>query len=377
MNSENGRLLQHKRKQKLRMKATALSFPGYLVAFALWFYAGYQGMWPVPRGVMIFLVLAGPLCALGYLWMIRMDWNLRFHDPSMTQLQILTAYTVNLPALYYMSHQARGVLLFLYMIPFIFTVLRLSYKQCFGSAVYALATYLLVLLLINENRPDQVDWHVEGMRIVVFGVCMGWFAFFAGYTSSIRRRLREKNRENQELLAKLEDLAEHDDLTKLFNRRKFMDTAERERERHIRGRKPFILALIDLDHFKKVNDRHGHQAGDQVLRRFAELTLEELRSYDIAGRYGGEEFIVLMGETEMEGAGNTLNRLLQRFQAETFLGSGSRPFHVGFSAGLARFNGNQDMEELIRIADERLYDAKQAGRGQIHPLLTEADRATA
>ena len=170
---------------------------------------------------------------------------------------------------------------------------------------------------------------------------------------------------------RLRYLAMHDSLTKLPNRALLMDRLESAVRRHRRSQKTFALLFIDLDDFKEINDRHGHQHGDQVLMTVASVIRRESRDSDIPARFGGEEFIVLAPETEMDQGIKLARRLLKKI-AET---------GITASLGLTGYPNLKSRfpDDLIRLADEALYEAKRRGKNQIVSTadeFTEAENAT-
>jgi diguanylate cyclase (GGDEF)-like protein len=154
-----------------------------------------------------------------------------------------------------------------------------------------------------------------------------------------------------DLLAEVRRLAETDSLTGLTNRRRFMGELEREIERARRGNLPTCLAMLDIDHFKIYNDEHGHLAGDDLLRRAAAAWAGAVRSVDTLGRYGGEEFALLLPRCSLESAAMVIDRL----RAVT-------PKEVTVSAGVASLEPKEESADLIGRADEALYEAKRRGR---------------
>ncbi|GAB3244819.1 GGDEF domain-containing protein [Chitinimonas naiadis] len=168
--------------------------------------------------------------------------------------------------------------------------------------------------------------------------------------------------------ADLERLALTDELTSLPNRRNFLQQLRQEFAKSVRHGWPLCLAMLDLDHFKKVNDRYGHAAGDEVLKHFAQFMRQRLRVGDVVGRLGGEEFGILLPETELEDALLVLNRAAGQL-AEERLDQVAEGFGYAFSGGLVQRldHAGLDCSGLLVLADQALYDAKAAGRRQIRP----------
>lgn len=167
------------------------------------------------------------------------------------------------------------------------------------------------------------------------------------------------------LYEEVQRLAMQDSLTDCFNRRYFFSLAEQEFQRAVRYRRPLALVMLDIDHFKKFNDAYGHPAGDQVLCDLVNTCRRSLRSIDIIGRYGGEEFVILLPETNLDGALKVSNRLRQELMKVKISNSETSP-SVTVSMGAASYNpGSEEIlvfDDLVRLADESLYDAKAAGR---------------
>lgn len=177
------------------------------------------------------------------------------------------------------------------------------------------------------------------------------------------RKLEHELRRNA---AELERLATMDPLTNLFNRREFMRRFSVEVVRAQRYGSAISLMMIDADHFKRVNDVHGHLAGDRVLSRLGELILESTRFTDIPCRYGGEEFCVCMPETQLDGAIAFAERLRVRLGEETFKGANDETFRVTCSIGVVELTkAVRNPGEFLAIADAALYRAKDGGRDRV------------
>jgi diguanylate cyclase (GGDEF)-like protein len=178
------------------------------------------------------------------------------------------------------------------------------------------------------------------------------------------QRLASLVRLKAERSGALRSMMERDSLTGLYNHGRFKDRLAHEIERCRRTRSEISLAMIDLDHFKHINDRFGHLIGDNIIRALANTLTTGLRRIDVIGRYGGEEFGVILIETPPQAARLAIDKLRQRFAELPFEAAGS-PFGATFSAGIAGSRSHGSLNQLIAAADRALYAAKHAGRNQV------------
>ena len=169
-----------------------------------------------------------------------------------------------------------------------------------------------------------------------------------------------------ETLAKLRQLALRDELTRLFNRREFQRMLAEEWDRSVRFQRPFSLVMIDIDHFKRINDTHGHQIGDEVLRHVASLLAGQVRNVDRVARYGGEEFALIMVEADRASAIEGMTRLGALLTEAPCVINSNLTVSVTLSAGVATSLEDADSAvELVAAADRALYAAKKGGRNRI------------
>jgi two-component system cell cycle response regulator len=225
------------------------------------------------------------------------------------------------------------------------------------------ASYAYIILITSNKRKGQI---VQGLEAGADDYLTK--PFHSGELLAriaVGRRFVELN---QQLRAKnrlLEELALTDPLTGLPNRRAIEEWGRRELKGAARHAFPFWIAIVDLDHFKSVNDNWGHAAGDEVLKKFAELLRANTRASDICGRIGGEEFLVAVTHLKREGVLIAIDRIRHAFEDTNFSFEG-RALRVTASFGISGFSGNQapELSHLLRDADAALYLAKRSGRNR-------------
>ena len=161
-----------------------------------------------------------------------------------------------------------------------------------------------------------------------------------------------------------EKLAETDPLTSIYNRRKFSELLDQEITRVERYHRFLSVVLLDIDHFKKVNDIYGHDVGDYVLKRMTKLIRKDIRITDTLARYGGEEFVIILPETNIEGARMQIERMRKLIEEASF----DKVGHITISAGIADFKEHDNGKSLVKRADEALYLAKRGGRNRVSVL---------
>ncbi len=183
------------------------------------------------------------------------------------------------------------------------------------------------------------------------------------------QELKEKNALILEQTEALKKMAAKDFLTGLSNRRDFIEKAKHEETRFSRTRRPFAVILLDIDHFKRVNDTYGHECGDIVLKGVAERLENELRQQDVVARWGGEEFICLLSETDLTGAMHVADKIRVSISRESHR-CGTKKINVTVTLGVTVYNGDVLLEECIAWADKALYQGKTDGRDRVCFLET-------
>ena len=222
--------------------------------------------------------------------------------------------------------------------------------------------YTYIILLTAKDRTEDI---VTGMKAGADDYIVKPFD-----NRELQVRLNAARRLldlQAELLATQEALrtqAMRDALTNSLNRRAILDHLEMEIERARRKGGPLSVIMIDIDHFKSINDTYGHAAGDEVLRMVVKLTESSLRSYDRFGRYGGEEFLVVIPQTAQQEALSIAERIRSTVEAAEIPWM-HNALHVTLSLGVATHDGQQNSDMLISAADGAMYHAKRAGRNRV------------
>jgi len=220
--------------------------------------------------------------------------------------------------------------------------------------------YPIVAIATSTLDDTLSEWRAKVAGVIALGIA----ATFAGIAVLLRLRssLRSLDTTQRELAAQ----ANIDDLTQIANRRFFMLHGGQELERSLRYARPLSLLVYDVDHFKRINDNHGHDAGDLALKTITQAIQEELRATDLQARFGGEEFAILLPETDLSKAIEVAERLRTRIEKTTFAHMDNRDDPVTISVGIAAYSsGSETLNELIARADRALYRAKADGRNRV------------
>jgi diguanylate cyclase (GGDEF)-like protein len=232
-----------------------------------------------------------------------------------------------------------------------------------GLLVYQLLLKPILLTTATLDRSENV--HPIKLPVSVVGEIDLFYRSVERMTTALAE-IEEAHRQARAAQAELRRLASIDELTGVANRRWFTAMAGRELERCRRFHHPLALLMIDVDHFKRVNDTHGHAVGDEVLKAFTRVLESNLRSVDLLGRLGGEEFAVILPEAELAAAMQTGERLRGSVEALRFPIESGKVLHITASVGIAILNGGgESLDSLLARADAALYAAKGQGRNRV------------
>ena len=293
---------------------------------------------------------------------VRMGWSIGWRDPSLTFQQILWAVTSSAAA-YVLAGEAKGVVPGLLAVTMLFAALNLRAQQIVAASLYAVvAFFAAVLLSLKFNRTTAPELELAYTGVVVLMLIGSTLLSLRLY--QLRGRLRKQRQALAVALEENRELASRDALTGLINRRHMLELLHLEQRRCLRGVRTMLLAQMDIDHFKNINDTYGHAVGDKALQTFAEVVQDNIRSSDVLSRWGGEEFVLLLSDTDIEGALLTLNRVRLAVQNACVAGV-AETLQMTVSIGLAAHVPGEGFEATLDRADKALYCAKRAGRNQV------------
>lgn len=217
------------------------------------------------------------------------------------------------------------------------------------------------LLLLRDARADEAARRIESYLrwLTVVGIALLGASIWAAIL------LRHSLVREAEALRELEHRATTDELPGLANRRETLAALDRMLAAARRSGRPLALAILDIDHFKRVNDSYGHPAGDEVIRRVVAMALEVMRDQDLVGRLGGEEFVIVLPDCTADDAIRACERLRKAIGAATILLEDGQAVRITLSTGVAQMTESDDRIRLIAHADEALYRAKDGGRDRV------------
>jgi diguanylate cyclase (GGDEF)-like protein len=348
-------------KQRLRIQRSMVAAINFVICTAVLGYAVSVGAVNETAGWALSIYMMSN-CLVFYV-LLRTGINLRFADPSLTLPQIMVAITCVVGA-YAILEESRGATLMLLVLVLVFGLFNLTASQARLAAFFALVAQGLTMLAMNTFEPNRYPVRQEMIHFLFACTTLPTISLLAGQLSDLRARLRARKDELAVAVERIQTLATRDELTGLFNRRHMVETLSLQKKFSDRGGRVFCIGILDIDHFKKVNDTHGHGVGDEVLRNFAKCVQHELRESDVLARWGGEEFLLMLTECRVGQAGAMMERIREVVN-RTQMSADHPEMQIRFSGGLAEQRFDEDVDETIERADQALYRAKRGGRNRV------------
>jgi diguanylate cyclase len=350
------------RRAEQRRQIQGMIGASYIVDATVLLLYGYAGTIPLMIGP-VFAACGLTLTAFTIM-LSELGFNERFKDhylvgPNSTaNLLIMLAFT-------WIAPEVGVMFLCTLFVVFSFSSLRSTPRQTMMMWT-AMALGLSGLFLLTD-KPIAMPHGTYLERVatmLVFVLTIGRCMFVGMFSSSMKQSLYQSGQKLKEAYKRIEELAELDELTGSFNRRCIMRMLDEEISRAARSGSPCSIALIDLDWFKRINDAYGHPIGDEVLRTFAITMFANIRNVDRFGRYGGEEFLLVLPGMAVDGAVRALDRL-REIIADLDWSAFSPGMRVTISAGVATLRPDETPDIFLARADSALYSAKAKGRNRI------------
>jgi diguanylate cyclase (GGDEF)-like protein len=281
-------------------------------------------------------------------------------------LQAVFGITCNMWG-YSITGPLRGATLMGLMVVVVFCTFALRPRQTLALTAVGLAGMGATMWWHQAHDPLHYPPLVEAVTFAIMAGCSMTVTLLTGEASKLRARLKAQKEDLVEALETIRTLATVDELTALSNRRHMNEMLAQEERRHGSPGAPgagTCIALLDIDFFKQINDRHGHAAGDEVLRSFAQAARAELRAGDVLARWGGEEFLLMLPDTGETAAQAVVERIRARV-GDLRLEGVPLERRISFSAGLTARRGMEALADTVNRADKALYQAKSSGRDRV------------
>ncbi len=350
------------RRARQRRQIQGMIAASYVVdALVLLIYA-HAGIIPATIGPAF--AACGLVSVAFYLVLSETGFIERFQDHYFVAPQLIVNMAIML-AFAYIAPEVGVMFLCTLFVVFNFGSLRSTPRQT--AIVWTVTALGLAALFLLTDKPISMPHgsYLERFATMsVFILTIGRCMFLGMFSSQMRQSLYKSGLKLREAYKRIEELAELDELTGSFNRRCIMRMLDDEIARAHRLNLPCSIALIDLDWFKRINDAYGHPTGDEVLRTFAITVFANIRNIDRFGRYGGEEFLLVLPETSNAAAARIMDRL-RAIVADLDWSAFSPGMKVTLSAGVATLAPNENPDIFLARADSALYAAKARGRNRI------------
>jgi diguanylate cyclase (GGDEF)-like protein len=350
------------RRAKQRRQIQGMIGVSYVIdAFVLLIYS-HAGTIPATIGPAY--AACGLLTVAGNIALSESGLTERFKDHYFVTPQAIVGMTILL-VFTYIAPQAGVLFLCSLFVVFNFSSLRSTPQQT--ALVWSAMALGLAGLFLLTDKPISMPHGSDLERfatMTVFILTIGRCMFLGMFSNSMRQSLYQSGLKLREAYRRIEELAELDELTGSYNRRCIMRMLGEEIARARRIEAPCSIALIDLDWFKRINDAYGHPTGDEVLRTFAITTFANIRNIDRFGRYGGEEFLLVLPDTRADRATQILERL-REIIADLDWSAFSPGMRVTISAGVTMLRADETPDTFLARADGALYAAKARGRNRI------------
>ncbi|MES2320357.1 MAG: GGDEF domain-containing protein [Pseudomonadota bacterium] len=312
-----------------------------------------------------FVVIYGVIGQAAFYAILRSGFSLALKDPLLCFPQALFGSGAVVLG-YALIPFGQGAALQTLFVILVFDLHRLSSRQLAFVASMTVAMLAALVMTRWHLNPAGTDLRQEALNLSMAVLVVPLLAIVSGKVKQVHVRQMAQKAKLDQVLAELKTLSKRDAMTGAFNRRHMLELLDDEVKRQRRNQAPFSVAMLDIDHFKRVNDTHGHAVGDQVLTQLASMAGSLLRPTDSLARWGGEEFLVLMPVTPVAEAAALIGELRSQIEQHDW-SQYAHGLQITFSSGVAEHALTAGVEQTIALADGALYLAKEMGRNRVEP----------
>lgn len=299
---------------------------------------------------------AAGFCLFGVV--VGLGWHRRLRDRYL-KVPIVVSMLACMMVVFYLEPITQILFAPFAFVAVAYGVFTISRKLMLRLILLALLAYVGVMAVQYQAQQNLVLLRLQGLHLLALGLALPAFVLLMGRVQRLYRVLHHAKRK----IKNIQEDAQRDALTGCFNRRYVLAVLEEQKQLADESGIPLCLAVIDIDHFKQINDTLGHLGGDQVLRDFGRLALQNMRSGEVFGRYGGEEFLLICPATSLLPALNLSERIRSQIEAHPW--DSRLPHGVTVSVGVTQYVLGESVLEFFSRADTAMYLAKEGGRNQV------------
>ncbi len=354
------------KRQALRVRRTLMALTGGIIHFIICYFLMSLGLFWISKTQFFLMFIPIGVAELSIFFTIRLGINKHFKDPSLTHLQMYMTVVVVTITIFFLKEQ-RPILYLIEVLIMIFGSLRMRLNQFLLITITAIGLTAIAIFTSHYLHPEYFNMGIEVAGLVSFGLVMFCFALIGTEVSTLREMLNQRKNDLKKALTRIEEIAIIDELTGIYNRRQIMGILNEQQSLVDRGIYMFSVCFMDLDHFKNVNDTHGHSIGDIVLKKFSDAAKSQTRAGDHVASIGGEEFLVVAAGANKEAAATVAERIRHCAESMDF-SNDAKGLKVTVSIGVTMCRMGEKIDEILSRADKALYQAKQGGRNRVVSL---------
>lgn len=349
-------------KQIARMntfKDVSLAYVGYSLFFIFAYFIELINISTINLITLLTFVWSGNI--ITYL-IFKTNLNLKLSDQDLIVHMIFWAIVCIILPTYFMSSTLRSVFIMNYFIVMVFGSFKLNLKQFIVLTSIAVIGLGFVISIYMKNFPSTINLYDELLLWCMFSFVAFSFAAICNSISVMRFKLNNQKKELLSAFSDIQKISVTDELTGIYNRRYALDFIANMKLKTDRGMDRFVICIVDIDFFKHINDNHGHDVGDVVLKQFSDELNKLIRHDDCLSRFGGEEFLLVLAHVDNKIATEVLTRIITHIRNIKF--ERNPKLKLTASIGATSYEINESIDTVIKRADELLYEAKNNGRDQ-------------